>query len=86
MDTVPSEALSAHQALAKSYQDLGANLALIPQAPRDSDFVQAIQTYDTSADVYTRNFVALASLFGAYGVTFAQGDPGSVFTFTPSSL
>jgi hypothetical protein len=86
MDTVPPQMASAHAALAKSYVEIGTKLALVPQAQRDSDFVSAIETYDTAADTFTKNYVAVANLFGAYGVTFAPDDPGSVFTFTPTSL
>ncbi|OGG52424.1 hypothetical protein A2851_05260 [Candidatus Kaiserbacteria bacterium RIFCSPHIGHO2_01_FULL_53_29] len=85
MDVVPSAMASAHQKLAKSYIAIGTNLALVPYAERDSDFIAAIQTYNASADTFTRNYVAVAELFGAYGVVFAQSDAGSVFTFTPMS-
>ncbi len=83
---VPTSAVSDNTALAESYEEIGANLALVPQAQRDSDVVTAIETYDTSADTFTRNYVALANLFASYGVVFAASDPGSVFTFTPTNL
>ena len=86
MDTVPGQAASLHTALAKSYTDIGANLALIPKAERDADFIRAVETYNASADVFTRNYIALAQLFGAFGVVFSPSDAGSVFTFTPTGF
>ncbi len=86
MDNVPSQLVSAHQALAQSYVDIGKRLALVPQAARDADFIAAIQSYDTSVQTFTKNYVATANLFAAYGVTFSSSDAGSVFTFTNASL
>ena len=86
MDTVPAQMGAMHTALAQSYIEIGTKLALVPQAQRDSDFVAAIQAYDTAADNFMKNYVAVAQLFSAYGVTFASDDPGSVFTFTPKTL
>lgn len=86
MDTVPSGMVSAHKALAQSYIEIGKNLALIPQAERDSDFIQAIQTYNASADTFTKNYIRIVSLFGANGVTFTSSDSGRVFTFSANSL
>ena len=85
-DNVPPTALSAHQALAQSYIELGKNLALIPSAERDSDFIAAIQTYNASADAFTRSYIQLVSLFGTYGVTFASTESGKVFAFAPASF
>ena len=85
LDNVPSQASSAHQALAGSYQALGAKLTLVPSAERDADFLAAIQTYDTAVEKFTKNYVALANLFVAYGVSFSPADAGSVFTFTNTS-
>ncbi len=81
METVPSAVASAHEALAKSYIEIGKNLALIPRAERDSDFIKAIQTYNASADTFTKNYIQLVSLFGAHGVTFTSSDAGRVFMF-----
>ena len=83
---VPSQLVSAHDALAKSYQDLGTKLALVPKTQSDADFVAAVNAYDVSAQAFTKNYVNMANLFVAYGVTFASGDPGSVFTFTQTAL
>lgn len=85
-EVVPSAMTSAHAALAKSYIELGGNLALIPEAERDSDFIQAIQTYNASADAFTKSYIRLVSLFGAYGVTFTSADSGRVFTFSPTGF
>lgn len=86
MDAVPAQALADHTALAESYRDIGTKLALVPQAKSDADFIAAVQSYNASADIFTRKYVALANLFVAYGVRFSQSDPGNVFTFTNASF
>ncbi len=86
IDEVPSQMTAAHTALANSYKNIGEKLALVPDAQSTADFVAAVKTYDATADVFVKNYVAFANLFVAYGVTFSSGDPGSVFTFTPASL
>ncbi len=86
MDTVPPAMSSAHKALAQSYIEIGKNLSLIPSAERDSDFIKAIQTYNASADTFTKNYIQIVSLFGAYGVTFTSVDAGRVFTFSPTGF
>lgn len=82
VDTVPASAASFHSALAKSYQELGKKLAAVADARSDADFVAAIQAYDASADIFVKNFVALAQLFVAQGVSFGSADAGSVFSFS----
>ena len=86
MDNLPSQVSAAHQALGQSYKDIAAKLTLVPQAQSNADFIAAVESYDASANIFTQNYVALANLFPAYGVVFASGDPGSVFTFSPSGL
>ena len=86
MENVPSTIASAHKALAQSYIEIGKNLALVPQAERDSDFIAAIQKYNASADTFTKNYIQLISLFSAHGVIFTPADSGRVFTFSPSGF
>ena len=86
MTEVPDQVTAAHNALAASYTEIGQNLVKVPSASYDSDFVNAIKTYDASADTFTKHFVTLAMIFSAYGVKFGPEDPGSVFTFTQSSI
>ena len=86
METVPPAMTSTHKALAQSYIELGKNLALVPGAERDSDFIKAIQTYNASADMFVKNYIQLVSLFGAHGVTFTSSDSGKVFTFSPTGF
>jgi hypothetical protein len=85
---VPTEALVDNTALANAYTDSGKKLIAVAQAlpGDDADLVTAIETYDTSINTYITDYVALANLFKAYNVTFAPSDPGSVFTFSSSSL
>lgn len=85
VETVPAAMISAHEALAQSYVEIGKNLSLIPSATNDQDFIKAIQTYNASADIFTKNYIQMVSLFGAHGVAFSSIDAGSVFTFSSAS-
>ena len=86
MDSVPSQMTSPHSRLAKSYIEIGNKLAEVPKAQGDSDFIKAIEAYNAAADVFVKNYVAVAELFGAYGIAFTMSDAGAVFTFTPTGL
>lgn len=84
----PSALRSAHMALAKSYIDDGEKLIAFARtlSGTDANLVVAIKTYDAAVITFTKNYVALATLFSAYGVTFRPTDQGSVFTFSPNSM
>ncbi|OGG57960.1 hypothetical protein A2853_03480 [Candidatus Kaiserbacteria bacterium RIFCSPHIGHO2_01_FULL_55_17] len=86
MENVPSEVRSAHLKVATSYQDVGKALSLIPPAKSDQAVIDAILAYNAVVETYVKNYVALATLFSAYGVMFTPENPGSVFTFTNVSL
>lgn len=86
LQPVPETASALNKALAESYMEIGANLALVPKAESDTDFLAAINVYNASADTFGKQYVALVNLFGAYGVSFTADDPGSAFTFKPISL
>ncbi len=76
---VPKEAAAPGMALAKSYQEIGSNLAAVPDNSRNEDIVAAVTKYNASADRFVQNFIALSLLFQTYDVKFAADDPGSVF-------
>ncbi len=82
---IPPEVAPDNTALAQSYQDVGQKLIDVSAANtlRDADFIAALQAYDTSADIFTKKYVALSLLVSAHGVSFAPDDPGSVFSFSP---
>lgn len=84
-DSVPPQATELHAALAGSYVEIGGKLVAVSKMQRDSDFLAAVQAYDASADKFIQKYVALAQLFGSYGVQFASSDPGSVFSFSSAS-
>jgi len=86
MEEVPGEVDSAHARLAASYVDMGEKLAGIPDATSDQALLDAMLTYNASVEAFSKNFVALAILFSAHGVSFTPEDPGSVFTFTQASF
>jgi hypothetical protein len=85
---VPASATSDNAALAESYTAIGKALITVGQseALADSTLVSAIEAYDAAVDTFNKNYIALATLFSVSGVTFSSGDPGSVFSFSSSSL
>src|SRR3989344_3086230 len=83
---VPSPVTSINARLATSYQEMGEMLAKVPDAKGDQEMIDAMLAYNAKVEAFTKNFVALATLFSAYGVEFTPEDPGSVFTFTQASF
>lgn len=83
LDSVPDAAVSYNSALASGYEDIGAKLTLIAQAQTDSQFLSAVQTYNSSVDSFNKSYIALANYFNASGVSFSPDDSGSVFSFKP---
>jgi hypothetical protein len=77
----PPQMTTAGPALANAYREIGRNLALIPDAKGDEAFVQAILTYNKSAEDFVQKYVAVALIFQANDVKFTQDEPGGVFMF-----
>ena len=86
IDPVPPQAATLNVALAASYQDMGAKLALVGTAHSDQDRAQAMGVYNQSADSFTKNYVAMVLLFSSNGVRFGATDSGAVFMFTGAGL
>jgi hypothetical protein len=70
---------TAAPALADAYRDIGHKLSAIPDAAGDSATVQAIMTYDKSADAFVGKFVNVVTILQANGIKYAQSEPGGVF-------
>ncbi len=86
IEDVPAAVLSAHTALAVSYQEIGGKLEKIPSAEGDEAFINAIKDYNASVEHFVTRYVTLARLFSIHGVIFAPHEAGSVFTFKNTSL
>lgn len=86
IEDVPAPIAGAHAKVAASYQELGKKLALLPEAKREETILDAMLSYNGAVEVYVKNYVSLATIFTAYGVTFSPDDPGSIFMFTNVSL
>ena len=84
MDNVPTIVQKLHDNLALSYEAMGQKLQQVPAAQSDSDFIKAIEAYDSTVDSYSMNYGALAQFFLIAGVSFSPGDPGSEFAFQSS--
>lgn len=82
MEEVPELAVSAHEALAKSYIEVGKTLANVPDANGDGAFITAVTAYNEVADTLVKNYVSLATIFSLNAVKFAPDDPGSIFMFS----
>jgi len=85
IERVPSSAASLNADLAKSYKDMGAKLAKIPDAQRDADYLAAITDYNAAVNTFITQYVSLATLFSVSGVKFTTGEGGSVFMFSGGS-
>lgn len=85
LDGVPDAVESAHNALARAYEEAGEALGAIPDAERDQEFVAAITAYNGKADTLTKRYVDMALFFSIQGVRFNSEDAGSVFTFNPAA-
>jgi head-tail adaptor len=84
MERVPASARALNIAFADANALVGQNLEVVARARTTQEFLEAVDVYNKSVEGYAEKFVALASLFAAAEVSFAQGDPGSVFTFRGS--
>jgi len=82
IEITPPSLKPAHDKLAKSYAQMGTQLKAIAKAKNDETMLDAILAYNASVEAFTKDYVALASLFSAYGVTFKPDEPGSAFVFT----
>ena len=81
-DPVPTQMKSAQDSLAASYRDIGTKLGQIPDANKsNASLVQAMLTYDATAERYVDSFVNFAQIFSANGVKFSNSDAGSAFVF-----
>jgi hypothetical protein len=79
IDPTPSQLKTAAPALAAAYRDIGQKLAAIPDAAGDSATVQAILTYDKSAEAFVGKFVTVVTIINANGIKYAQSEPGGAF-------
>ena len=82
---VPDVAREANQNLAKSLQAAALDLKAVTAASGDSATFDAMKTYNTSAEEFTRSYLAVADLFTLHEVSFSQSDTGSAFTFPANS-
>ena len=86
LEEIPPQVQSTHEHLAEGYQEMGKRLSRIPEAKTDEEVLQSMLSYNASVEAFTKSYVALATLFSVYGVSFDSGDPGSVFVFTDGSF
>lgn len=82
IDPVPTPLQPANTRLGKSYVEMGTSLKAVAVAKSDQAVLDAILAYNASVEAFTKNYVALATLFSAYGVSFKSDEAGSVFMFT----
>lgn len=86
LDPVPTTVAGVHKKLVSSYRAMGEKLLVVPRAADDNALLEAINAYNASVDDYIENYIAVATLFSSFGVTFGTDDPGSIFTFTAASF
>lgn len=81
---VPTSARSKHMAFAEAHILVGENLIRVVQTTSPDEFLTIIDTYNKSVETYTKEYIALATLFQSENVAFNAYDAGSVFTFNSS--
>ncbi|MBV9159741.1 MAG: hypothetical protein JO019_04060 [Candidatus Kaiserbacteria bacterium] len=79
---VPDQARAANGNLARDYQMIGQKLKAIALAKNDGEFLAAITSYNASADGFTRDYIALATIFAVAGVSFDKTEGGAAFMFS----
>jgi hypothetical protein len=79
--TTPPEIGLSGKNLANAYRDIGKNLARIPDAKNDKEFLSAVHVYNSSAESFVQKYVNLVLVFQANGIRFSLDEPGSVFMF-----
>jgi len=82
--SAPPQMSTAGPALADAYREIGRNLAAIPDVQGDNATVQAILTYDKSAEAFAKKYVNVVLIFQANDVAYTQNEPGGVFMFPAS--
>ena len=80
---VPASARAGNAALAHSLKDAGGKLrdVVVEGNTTDLALLSAIRSYNTAADTFTQNYVALSTIFSLSNVTFSGNDLGSAFQF-----
>lgn len=86
LNEIPSMVASANTRLSGSYKKMGEKLALIPDAARDEERIEAMLAYNAAVEEYVKGYVALATLFSIAEVKFGSTDSGSIFTFKATSF
>jgi len=80
---VPASATAANKALGESYKAAARQLRAVSSAgSSDSSLIGALNAYNTTADQFTKSYLALSDLFTLHEVTFASSDTGSAFQFS----
>lgn len=78
---VPASAAAANENLAASYRDAGGKLLeVITSGGSEDALVASMQTYNSSVEDFTRNYISLVDLFSKNGVIFSASDTGSAFS------
>ncbi len=66
-------------ALANAYREVGeATIELSKMTSSDEGAINYIHAYNKSVDNFAREFVALSSVFGAFGIKFNKGEGGDI--------
>ena len=83
LPSVPESIAPSNNALADSLKDAGTKLRAIVPAGQANDLalVSAIRSYNSAADTFTQDYVAIATILSVSNVTFSSSDTGSAFQF-----
>ena len=80
---VPASAAASNAALAASFKGAGQKLLAVEAAGTDdAKLIDALKSYDVSADQFTLSYLAIVDLLSLNNVRFNSTDTGSVFSFS----
>ena len=79
---LPSGTETLNKNIGNGYIELGAKMKAVAEAGGDQELLSAVQTYNLSADSYTKAYLGLVNFFSISGVHFSASDPGRIFTFS----
>lgn len=76
----PEPFLSSQRKLGESYVAIGTALQDLTSAESDTDILRGIYSYNAKVDNFAQDYLRMATLFGAFEITFMSGEGGDIFS------
>ena len=82
LEDYPGAVTSVHKRLGESYTTLGRKLRVVASARKPEELLEAVISYNQSADVFAQNYITLATIISVNEVPFTDVDAGRFFVFS----